>query len=90
MTSLICGIHKEMIQKNLQNTKRFTDVENELMVARGKGIVREFGMDMDIQLYLKGMSNKDLLYSTWKELCSVLCGSGMGGEFGGEWIHIYV
>ena len=43
-----------MIQKNLQNTKRFTDVENELMVARGKGIVREFGMDMDIQLYLKG------------------------------------
>ena len=45
MTSLICGICKEMIQKNLQNTKRFTDLENELMVARGERIVREFGMD---------------------------------------------
>ena len=90
MTSLICGIYKEMIQKNLQNTKRFTDLENELTVARGEGIVREFGVDRYTQLYLKGVSNKDLLYSTWKELCSVLCGSGMGGGLGGEWIHVYV
>ena len=34
MTSLTCGIQKEMIQMNiLQNRKRLTDLENELMVA---------------------------------------------------------
>ena len=37
MTSLTCGIQKEMIQMNLQNRKRLTDLENELMVAEGKG-----------------------------------------------------
>ena len=37
-----------MIQMYLQNRKRLTDLENELMVARekgeGEGIVGEFGM----------------------------------------------
>ena len=34
MTSLTSGIQKEMIQMNiLQNRKRLTDLENELMVA---------------------------------------------------------
>ena len=36
MTSLICRIEKEMIQINLQNGKRLTDLGNELMVARGR------------------------------------------------------
>ena len=31
---------------NLQNRKRLIDLENELMVAGGKGIVREFGKVM--------------------------------------------
>ena len=35
MTSLIYGIEKEIIQMNLQNRKRLTDSENELMVASG-------------------------------------------------------
>ena len=30
----------------------------------GEGIVREFGIDMYILLYLKWITNKDLLYST--------------------------
>ena len=30
----------------------------------GKGIVREFGMDMYTLIYLKWITNKDLLYST--------------------------
>ena len=46
-----------MIQMNLQNRKRLTDLEKELMVARGErwreGIVRESGMDMYTLLYLK-------------------------------------
>ena len=56
------------------------------MVARGKrgeGIVKEFGMDMYMLLYLKWITNKDLLYSTW--IC-VQCNVGAWKrvEFGGE------
>ena len=40
-------------------------------------------------LYLRWITNKDLLYSTWN---SVQCYMAvwMGGEFGREWIHVYV
>ena len=34
------------------------------MVAWGEGVVREFGMDMYTLLYLKWISNKDVLYNT--------------------------
>ena len=36
MTSFICGIEKEMIQMNLRNRKRLTDLENEVTVAGGR------------------------------------------------------
>ena len=32
---------------------------------RGKGVVRELRMDMYTLLYLKLITSKDLLYSTW-------------------------
>ena len=43
----------------------------------------------DKLLYLKCITNKDLLYSTWNSgRCYVaVC---MRGESGGEWIHVYV
>ena len=45
-----------------------TDLENKLMVTRGEGwgggIVSECGTDMYTLLYLKWITNKDLLYST--------------------------
>ena len=46
-------------------------------------------MDMYSLLYLKWITNKDLLYSTWN---SVQCyvAAWTGGEFEGEWIHVYV
>ena len=34
---LICGIKKKRIQINLSTEQRVTDVENKLMVIRGKG-----------------------------------------------------
>ena len=44
---------------------------------------------MYILLYLKWITNKDLLYSTGNSAqCYVA--AWMGGEFGGEWIHAYV
>ena len=36
MASLKCGVKEEMIQMNLQNRKRLTDLQNELMIA-GEG-----------------------------------------------------
>ena len=49
--------------------------------ARGEGIVREFGMDMDTLLYLTWRTNKDLLDSTGNSAqCHVA--AWMGGEFG--------
>ena len=55
----------------------------------GKGIVTEFGMDMYTLLYLKWITNKDLLYSTGNSAqCYVA--TWMGGEFGRELIHVYV
>ena len=42
-----------------------------------------------LKLYLKWITNKDLLYSMGKSAqCYVA--AWMGGEFGGEWIHVYV
>ena len=55
----------------------------------GKGIAREFGMDMYTLLYLKWITNKALLYSTGN-FAQCYVGAWMGGEFGGQWIHVYV
>ena len=55
----------------------------------GVGIVREFGVNMYTLLHLKWITNKDLLHSTGNSLqCYVA--AWMGGEFVGEWMHVYV
>ena len=73
-----------MIQMNLFTKQKQTDLEKELRVAEqggrmGEGTVREFGMDMHTLLYLKRITNKDLLYVTGN---SVQCyvAAWMGGE----------
>ena len=49
----------------------------------GDRIVREFGTDTYTLLYLRWITNKDLLYSTGNSVqCHVT--SWMQGEFGGE------
>ena len=40
-------------------------------------------------LYLKWIISKDPLYSTWN-FAQCYVAAWMGGEFGGEWIHVYV
>ena len=49
----------------------------------------EFGMDMYTLLCFKWMTNKDLLYSTGNSAQCYMA-AWMGGEFGGEWIYVYV
>ena len=54
-----------------------------------QGVGRDFGKVTYTLLYLKWITNKDLLYSPWNSAqCYVL--AWMGGELGGRWIHIYV
>ena len=57
--------------------------------GREEGILREFGMDRYVLLYLKWITTTELLYNTGNSAqCYVA--ALMGGEFGGEWIHVYV
>ena len=55
----------------------------------GEETVREFGVDMYTLLYLKWISNKDLRYSIWN-FSQCYMAAWMGGEFGGEWMYVYV
>ena len=52
----------------------------------GEGIVRDLHAYTAI---FKTNNQQGLLYSTWNSgQCHVV--TWMGGEFGGEWIHVYV
>ena len=54
-----------------------------------EGIVKEFGKVMYTLLYLKWITNKDLLYRIWNSTQGYEP-AWMGGGLGGEWIHIFV
>ena len=74
---------------NLQNRERLTDLADELMVARGEGIAREFGKAMFTLLHSKWITSKDLLCSTGNPArCYVA--ACVRGVFGGEQIHVNV
>ena len=75
-TSPIYGILKEILQTNLfVEQKQTTDLEKEFMVARGNDGRRDSSgiwVDMNTLLFLKWMTNKDLLYSTGNSVeCNV-------------------
>ena len=74
-TSPIYGILKEILQTHLWNRNRLTDLEKEFMVARGNDGRRDSSgiwVDMNTLLFLKWMTNKDLLYSTGNSVeCNV-------------------
>ena len=55
---------------------------------RGRGIVKEFGIHMYVLLYLKWITNRDLLYSTWNSAqCCVAAGwEGSLGENGSKYM----
>ena len=76
----------------LTKIKKFTDLENDLMVAGGRmgeAIVRWFGMDMYTPMYLKWITNKDLLYSTWNSVQWYVAARTRGVS-GGGWVYVCV
>ena len=56
--------------------------------GRMGGIVREFVTGIYTLLYLKWITNKDLLYTG--NSAQGYVAAWMGREFGVEWIHVYV
>ena len=68
---------------------RLTNLENKLMAAGGEGIVKDFGKVMYTLLYLKWITNKNLLCSTWNSAqCYVAAWMGGGlGENGYTHMH---
>ena len=82
-----CGVYKQMIQNNLQNRKGLRKPTYGWW--GGEGIVRDFGKIRYRLLYLKWITNEDLLYSIGNPAqCYVA--AWMVGEFCGEGIHVYV
>ena len=72
-----------------------TDLQNKLMLVGEKdglkGIVREFWMDMYTLLYLKWITNKDPLYSTWNSAqCYVAAWRGVRGEWINVWLSFFI
>ena len=58
-----------------------------MVVGGGEGIVKSFGKVMYTLLYLKWITNKNLLYSTGNSARCYLA-AWMGGGFGEGWIHV--
>ena len=54
-----------------------------------EGIGRELQMDLYTLLYLKSITSKDLQYSTGNS-SQCYAETWIGGQFGGELIHVYV
>ena len=76
-------------QTRLSNWTELSLFSTPQMSAPDQDLVRLYGMDMYPHLHLKWVTNKDLLYSTGNSAqCYVA--AWMGGEFGREWIHVYV
>ena len=74
---------------DLLTKQRLIDLENELMVAGGEEIVKDFGKVMYTLLFLKWITNKNLLYSTWN-FAQHYVPAWIGEGFRGEWIHVCV
>ena len=75
---------------NLHNTKRLTDLENELTAAGGGDEGKQQGVrDGYTHTAIKWITSKALLKSAG-DSAQCYMASRMGEVFGGEWIHVYV
>ena len=73
---------------NLQNRKRLTDLENELMVARRKDSQRLWEGHVHTAIFKMDKQQRPIVQHM--ELAQYQVPDWMRGRFGGEWIHVYV
>ena len=91
MISLICGIYN-MTQMNLSTKQKQSHrLREQIYGYQGEGlrggIDWEFGIDMYTLLYLKYITNRDLLYSTGNSTQYSII-TYMGKESEKEWIYV--
>ena len=81
MTSLTCGIEKEMIQMSLLTKQKETHrPRKQTHGCGGGGTVRDFGRAVYTRLYSKWITNKRPII--WhRQLCSMFCASLDGRGF---------
>ena len=60
------------------------------MVARGKGLLGSLGWTCGALLYLKWIAREDLLPLVAHGTAQCYVEAWMGGELGGEWIHVNI
>ena len=68
------------------------DTENKFMVTKGEkrgGINQEFGMNVDTLIYIKQITNKDLLYSTGNSIQYIII-TYNGKDSEKEYIRVYI
>ena len=82
---------KKMVQINLFTKQKQTHRKQTYGYQEGRVDRRdgEFGIYMYTLLYLKWITNKDLVYSTGNSAQCYIA-AWMGGEFGVEWLHVCV
>ena len=61
----------------MQNTHRLIDIENIQIYQKGGGINQELGINIHTLLYVRQITNKDLLHSN-RELDSIFCDNSYG------------
>ena len=94
MTSLICGILKNGTNELIYKTEIESQMQKtNLWLPRGESrdggeINWETGIDKYTLLYIKQITNKDLLYCTGSS--SQYSMTYMGKESKKEWIYVYV
>ena len=92
MISLICGILKKATNELIYKTKielQMQKINLWLPGGKGGGINWKIGVDKYTLLYIKQITNKDLLYSTESSSqCSVM--AYMGKESKKDWIYVHV
>ena len=61
----------------MQNTHRLIDIENIQIYQKGGEINQELGINIHTLLYVRQITNKDLLHSN-RELDSIFCDNSYG------------
>ena len=84
--SYMCNI-KRNDTNELTKQKETQRLREQTYGCQGDGTVSKFATDRCTLLYLKWITNKDLLYRI-RNSARCYVAAWKGGEFGGEWVYV--